>query len=147
MVTGFPTGQAARLTGLTRRQLAYWDRTGLFRPSLVRAQGRGTPRVYSFLDLVQLRVAKRLLDAGLSARKLRACLTYLRENISGGALAPKSFVVAGPDALMLTSDPSIAVNIAKRGQMVWLIGLEAVACELEEAVAKDARGSKARPAA
>lgn len=133
-VCGFPTGQAARLTGLTRRQLAYWDKTGLFTPSLVRPRGRGTPRVYSFLDLVQLRVAKQLLDAGLSARKLKMCLKYLRENVTDSVIASGAFVVAGTEVLMLTDNPLAAVNIAGYGQMVWLIGLAPVAREIEDAV-------------
>lgn len=135
LTAGFPTSEAARLTGLTRRQLSYWDKRGIFKPSLVAARGRGRPRVYSFLDLVQLRVAKRLLDAGFSPRRLKDCMDYLRTYVSEAALASGSFVVAGGDALMLTDDPTVAVSIAKAGQMVWLIGLETVQKEVQDAAA------------
>ena len=60
---GFTSHQATRLTGCTPRQLRYWDQIGLVTPSVQQTGGRpGVPRLYSFRDLVALRVVKSLLD-------------------------------------------------------------------------------------
>jgi len=121
---GFRTSEVVKLTGLTHRQLDHWDRTGLFKPSLAPARGRGSARFYSFLDVVQLRAAKRLLDAGLSARRLRKCLEFLRENLREENLAALSLVTDGRDVFMLTDDPQLIVHLLQEGQVVWAVKLE-----------------------
>lgn len=128
---GFRTSEVARLTGLTKRQLDHWDRTGLFKPSLAPAEGRGSARFYSFLDVVQLRVVKQLLDAGLSARKLRACLEFLRKNLKEENLAGASLVASGGKAFLLTERSDFAVDLAKSGQLVWMVDIGATAQEIE----------------
>lgn len=72
----FTTDEARRLTGLSARRLQYWDETDFIRPSLAARQGRGWPRLYSFRDLIQLRVAVQLRDRlSLQAlRRLKAAL-------------------------------------------------------------------------
>lgn len=66
----FTTREAERLTGLTPRRLQYWDETGFVTPSVAARQGRGSPRLYSFQDLIQLRIAAQLRDR-LSLQALR----------------------------------------------------------------------------
>ena len=68
--TGYRAPQVCNLVGITYRQLDYWARTGLLRPSIQSARGSGSQRRYSFTDVVQLKVIKRLLDAGMSLSKL-----------------------------------------------------------------------------
>ena len=75
---GYRGPTVCRIVGITYRQLDYWARTGLVEPSLRRAEGSGTQRLYSFDDVVRLRVVKRLLDAGVSlaegpASRSRSC--------------------------------------------------------------------------
>lgn len=72
----FTTKEAQRLTGLTARRLQYWDETAFIRPSVAARQGRGSPRLYSFRDLIQLRIAGQLRDRlSLQAlRRLKAAL-------------------------------------------------------------------------
>lgn len=127
---GFRTSEVAKLTGLTPRQLDHWDRTGLFRPSLAQAEGRGSARFYSFLDVVQLRVVKKLLDAGLSTKKLRKCLAFLRENLKRNSFNDLSLVTNGRDIFMVTENPSFVVDLLKNGQVVWAVDIEAVANEI-----------------
>ena len=62
---GYGAKRAAEITGITYRQLDYWDRTDLVRPSLVQATGSGSRRLYSYRDLLELRAVKSLLDAGI----------------------------------------------------------------------------------
>ena len=70
VVTAFTTRETQKLTGLSSRRLQYWDETGFIRPSVAARQGRGSPRLYGFQDLVQLRVAAQLRD-DLSLQTLR----------------------------------------------------------------------------
>jgi DNA-binding transcriptional MerR regulator len=62
---------ACKLVGISKRQIGYWDETHLIKPSVQEAGGRGTIRLYSFADLVQLAVVKSLIDQGISLQKIR----------------------------------------------------------------------------
>lgn len=75
---GYRAPHVCKLVGITYRQLDYWARTELLQPSLRAARGSGTQRLYSFSDLVQLRVIKGLLDAGLHLNKIRQAVDWLR---------------------------------------------------------------------
>ncbi|HYJ75733.1 MAG TPA: MerR family transcriptional regulator, partial [Kineosporiaceae bacterium] len=70
---------ACRAAGITYRQLDYWARTGLVEPSVRPATGSGTQRLYSFRDILVLKVVKRLLDTGVSLQQIRVAVTHLRE--------------------------------------------------------------------
>jgi DNA-binding transcriptional MerR regulator len=72
-----PTACAA--AGITYRQLDYWARTGLVEPSVRSAQGSGTQRLYSFRDVVVLKIVKRFLDTGVSLQNIRTAIQHLRE--------------------------------------------------------------------
>ena len=78
---GFSGERAAEIVGITYRQLDYWARTDLVRPSLADAKGSGTQRRYSYRDLLELKVIKSLLDAGISLQSARKVFEYLRENL------------------------------------------------------------------
>lgn len=122
---GFRTSEVAKLTGLTRRQLDHWDRTGLFGPSLAPAEGRGTARFYSFQDLVQLRVAKELREAGVSLQALRKVVEYLRK--AGGLdvpLAEARLVVSGSDVLLLNGREELVSVLSAPGQGALRIVLD-----------------------
>jgi DNA-binding transcriptional MerR regulator len=71
----------AGLTRLTLRQIDYWDRTHFIKPSVKEASGNGTGRLYSFEDIVQLKVSKTLIDKGVSLQKIRKSITYLKKNL------------------------------------------------------------------
>lgn len=78
VVRAFPEAVARKLTGLSKRQLQYWDERDLVRPSLAAGQGRGHRRLYDFRDLVSLRVAADLRRQGVSLQAIRAVVTHLR---------------------------------------------------------------------
>lgn len=122
---GFRTSEVARLTGLTRRQLDHWDRTGFVRPSLAQAEGRGSARFYSFQDVVQLKVAKELRKAGVSLQALRKVVEYLQK--AGGLdvpLAEARLVVSGSDVLLLNSQEELVSILSAPGQGVLRIVLD-----------------------
>ena len=90
--SGFSGKRTAELVGITYRQLDYWARTDLIRPSLADAQGSGSRRSYSYQDLLELKVVKTLLDAGIRLEMVRDVFTYLRENL-GEDVASANLVI------------------------------------------------------
>lgn len=75
---GYRGVTACHAAGISYRQLDYWARTTLVVPSVRDASGSGTSRLYSFRDLVVLKVVKRLLDAGVSLQNIRKAIEALR---------------------------------------------------------------------
>ena len=78
---GYPGKRAAEIAGITYRQLDYWARTDLVMPSLARAAGSGSRRLYSYRDLLELRAVKSLLDAGIRLDLVREVFAYLTETL------------------------------------------------------------------
>ena len=137
----FSTAQAARLTGLTPRQLDHWDRKGFLKPSLRKAQGYGSTRRYSFADVVRLRVAARLRSEGVGLTRIRRCAEAL-ERLGGeaGDLGGVRLLVAGSRVLWARSDREV-VDLLKEGQLVLVFPLEDAVEETAGAVAKLKRES------
>ena len=94
---GYSGRQAAEIVGITYRQLDYWARTDLIRPSLIDAAGSGSRRRYSYRDLLELKVVKNLLDAGIRLESVREAFTYLREHL-GEDVASVNLVISRPPA-------------------------------------------------
>src|SRR5579875_1247361 len=88
---GYRGPQVCSIVGITYRQLDYWARTGLMHPSISQAKGSGSQRIYSYSDLLQLKVIKRLLDAGVSLQAARRAIECLRS--SGEDLAAANLVI------------------------------------------------------
>jgi hypothetical protein len=76
---GYTSEEAAAIAGITYRQLDYWDRTRLVRPSIAEARGMGTRRLYSFDDLLRLRAIKRLAERGVSLQRIRRAIDSFEE--------------------------------------------------------------------
>src|SRR3546814_11313776 len=76
---GFSGREAADIVGITYRQLDYWARTDLIRPSLADAKGSGSRRRYSYRDLIELKLIKTLLDAGQRLERIRKAFDYLSD--------------------------------------------------------------------
>ena len=89
---GFSGTKAASVVGISYRQLDYWARTDLVRPSLVDAAGSGSRRLYSYRDLLELRVIKSLLDAGIKLESVRKAFTYLRDNVEADIASALSLI-------------------------------------------------------
>ena len=103
--TGFGARAVLELTGISYRQLDHWARTGLVRSSVKQASGRGSRRVYSFQDLVALRVVGRLREAGVSIQTIRKAVAFLKRHAEQ-PLSTLSLVGLGRKVLALTDDPS-----------------------------------------
>jgi len=112
---GYSGTQAAKVVGITYRQLDYWARTDLLRPSLVEAAGSGSRRRYSYRDLLELRVIKTLLDAGIRLESVREVFSYLRQHV-GTDIAAAHIVISGHQVALCDGDELI--DVLRRGQGV-----------------------------
>ncbi len=113
---GYSGAKAAEIVGITYRQLDYWARTDLVRPSLADATGSGSRRLYSYRDLLELRVIKSLLDAGIKLESVREVFAYLRDNL-GEDVTTANLVIQGNQAV-LVRDGGELIDLVKQGQGV-----------------------------
>ena len=129
---GFRGPQVCKIVGITYRQLDYWARTDLLRPSISEARGSGTQRRYSYRDLLELKVIKRLLDAGVSLQSARRALELLRR--SGTDVATANLVLNGTQSVLASSGEEI-IDLLKGGQGVLnIVALAGVVRELDAAI-------------
>ncbi len=122
-----PTACAA--AGITYRQLDYWARTALVEPSVRAARGSGSQRLYSFRDILVLKVVKRLLDTGISLQQIRAAVQHLRDHGSAD-LAQVTLMSDGVSVYECTSADEV-VDLLQGGQGVFGIALGRVWREVE----------------
>ena len=118
---GYRGPQVCKIVGITYRQLDYWARTGLVRPSVMDANGSGTQRLYSYRDLVELKVIKQMLDAGISLQSARKAVESLREFDEG--LASVRVVIQGPNVVLAQSDEQV-MDLLRGGQGVLSVVLD-----------------------
>jgi DNA-binding transcriptional MerR regulator/predicted RNase H-like HicB family nuclease len=133
--TGFGARAVLQLTGVSYRQLDHWARTGLVRSSVRQAAGRGSRRVYSFQDLVALRVVGQLREAGVSVQAIRRAVTFLKRHAEQ-PLSTLSLAGLGKKVFALTDDPSKLVEANESGQVVLSISVASLARNLEAGVTK-----------
>ena len=112
---GFSGTRAAEIVGISYRQLDYWARTDLIRPSVSEAAGSGSRRRYSYRDLLELRVIKSLLDAGIRLENVREVFQYLRHRVDG-EIASAHLVINGGSVVLCDGDE--LVDVVRRGQGV-----------------------------
>lgn len=113
---GYRGPQTCKIVGITYRQLDYWTRTELVSPTLQPAQGSGTQRLYSFSDLLQLKLIKSLIEAGASLQKVRSAIEYLRDHVSDD-WSTVTIVADGGGVYACTSDKEV-IDLLRKGQGV-----------------------------
>ncbi len=139
---GYGGPQVCKIVGITYRQLDYWARTDLLRPSLVDAAGSGSQRRYSYRDLVALKVIKSLLDAGLSLQTARKAIEYLRDHM-GEDLASASLVLDGTRSVLVRTGEDI-VDVVRQGQGVLnIVPLAGLVEQLDASIHELARPAQA----
>ena len=132
-VGGYRGPQVCKLVGITYRQLDYWARTGLLRPSLADAKGSGSKRLYSYRDVLELKVIKQLLDAGVSLQSARRAVDCLRGDL-GADLASANLVLTGSRSVLARSNGEV-VDLLAGGQGVFnIVPLSGVVEELDAAI-------------
>jgi DNA-binding transcriptional MerR regulator len=128
---GFRGPQVCKIVGISYRQLDYWARTKLVPPSIRPAQGSGSQRLYSFNDLVDLKLIKNLLETGVSLQRVREAIEYLHE--LGHDLTGVTIASDGTSVYALKS-PEEVYDLLKGGQGVFGIAIDPVLEELQGSV-------------
>ena len=131
---GFRGPTVCKLVGITYRQLDYWARTNLVTPSVRAADGSGTQRLYGFGDLVELRIIKRLLDAGVSLQRIREAIGHLRKQAPGGSLSDVTLISDGRRIYACSSGEEV-IDVLSGGQAVFGIAVGRVIADTEGDVA------------
>ena len=112
----FSGKRTAEIVGISYRQLDYWARTDLVRPSVTPATGSGSRRAYSYQDLLELKVVKTLLDAGLRLESVREVFSFLREQL-GEEVASANLVINGKRSVVVRTGEEL-IDLLKEGQGV-----------------------------
>jgi DNA-binding transcriptional MerR regulator len=134
---------ASRLVGVSLRQLQYWDEQDFIRPSVQLAEGRGTRRLYSFHDLVCLKVVKDLARHGFTLQKIRRCLGPLKKDAAQTARPAPSlkYLTDGEKLFVLTDDRQKILEAMER-QFVVSLGIGNLVRELDSAARRAAPGKR-----
>lgn len=126
---GYRGAVACKAAGITYRQLDYWARTDLVVPTVRGASGSGTQRLYSFRDVLVLKIVKRLLDTGVSLQQIRTSIEHLRTR-GIDDLANITLMSDGTTVYECTS-PSEVIDLVQAGQGVFGIAIGRVWREIE----------------
>lgn len=130
---GYTGKRAAEIVGITYRQLDYWARTDLIRPSVADAAGSGSRRSYSYQDLLELKVIKTLLDAGIRLETVRGIFEYMRNEL-GEDVASANLVIHGNTSVLVRSGEEI-IDLIQKGQGVLnVLPLAGVKEDLDAAI-------------
>jgi len=130
---GYRGPQVCKIVGITYRQLDHWDRTGLISPSLASAHGSGTQRLYSYRDVVVLRIIKQLLDSGVTLQRARKAIDFFRESV-GEDLASASLVLGASDSVLARNGEEL-LDLMRGGQGVFnVIPMSAVVTDVESGI-------------
>lgn len=146
----FNSRSVTKIIGIKTRQLDYWDSTHIVKPSVREAAGYGSVRLYSFNDLVQLKVVKTLRDKGISLQKIRKALNYLSKNMPEiqKPLAELKFLTDGETIFVITRNKKKILDTLKNqfvfsfalGEMMEELKGEVVALEREKKYKVKVRG-------
>ncbi|UTR80817.1 MerR family transcriptional regulator [Streptomyces cavourensis] len=127
-----PTACAA--AGITYRQLDYWARTGLVEPSVRPAYGSGTQRLYSFRDVVLLKIVKRFLDTGVALQNIRTTVQHLRAR--GFQDLERMTLMSDGATVYECSSPDEVVSLLQGGQGVFGIAVGVVWRDVDAALSQ-----------
>ena len=113
---GYNSKRTAEIAGITYRQLDYWARQDIVRPALTKASGSGSRRLYSYRDLLELRVIKTLLDSGIKLQQVRKGLDYMRDQL-GEDVTSANLVISGTSSVVVNTGEEL-IEILQNGQGV-----------------------------
>ncbi len=139
VVRSYTSKQAHEIAGVSYRQLDYWARTELVRPSVTAAEGSGSRRAYSYGDLLKLRIIKDLLDRGVGLPQIRDVFKNHRD-ILGEDLAGGRLVISGDEVLFMTAPDELVALLQRPGQQALaliMLEVEGIMQQLDGAIVSE----------
>jgi DNA-binding transcriptional MerR regulator len=134
-VEGYSGKRAADIVGISYRQLDYWARTDLIRPSLADAHGSGSRRRYTYRDLLELKLVKTLLDNGIKLESIRDAFSLMRDQL-GDDVSSAKLVIAGNSAVLVRENEEL-IDVVNRYQgqgVLNLLALDGVVEQVDAAI-------------
>ena len=134
-VEGYSGKRAADIVGISYRQLDYWARTDLIRPSLADAHGSGSRRRYTYRDLLELKLVKTLLDNGIKLESIRDAFSLMRDQL-GDDVSSAKLVIAGNSAVLVRENAEL-IDVVNRYQgqgVLNLLALDGVVEQVDAAI-------------
>jgi DNA-binding transcriptional MerR regulator len=134
-VEGYSGKRAADIVGISYRQLDYWARTDLIRPSLADAHGSGSRRRYTYRDLLELKLVKTLLDNGIKPESIRDAFSLMRDQL-GDDVASAKLVMSGNSAVLVRENEEL-IDVVNRYQgqgVLNLLALDGVVEQVDAAI-------------
>jgi len=130
--SAFTSKEVTKLTGVSYRQLDHWDRIGFITPSVLTASGKGSGRLYSFRDVLNIRVAKQLRDAGASIKNIIKSIEFIKQYSpeKESSLSDYMFITDGQKIFVLTEDPQVMMDTLRDGQLCWNVNMKKVEQEI-----------------
>jgi|TARA_B110000914_G_scaffold21248_1_gene15974 DNA-binding transcriptional MerR regulator len=131
MQQGYTGPEVCKITGITYRQLDHWTTSNLIKASIRSLKGSGFHRIYSFQDIIQIKLVNKLREAGVSLQKIRLALTNM-ENVLGEDINISDVsVFSDGKSIYVISDNDQMIDLLKKGQAVFGISLGPVRTEAE----------------
>jgi DNA-binding transcriptional MerR regulator len=127
---GFSGRRTAEIVGISYRQLDYWARTDLIRPSLHDAAGSGSRRTYTYRDLLELKVVKSLLDSGIKLEQVRQVFRYLRDQL-GEDVTTANLVINGTKSVLVRTGEELIDALGSGQGVLNVLALGGVKNELD----------------
>jgi len=134
MKQGYTGPQVCNIVGISYRQLDHWTTTKLIKSSLRNIKGSGHHRLYSFEDLLKIKIINNLRDAGMSLQKIRIALNSLQKILNTGASYSDITVVSDGQSIYASKNENDFIDILRKGQAVFGISLGPVHDEIEQQV-------------
>ena len=131
MQQGYTGPEVCKITGITYRQLDHWTTSSLIKASIRNLKGSGFHRVYSFQDIIQIKLVNKLREAGVSLQKIRIALKNIESILGENINISDVSVFSDGKSIYVISDNDQMIDLLKKGQAVFGISLGPVHTEAE----------------
>lgn len=131
--TSFNAKEVARIVGVSHRRLDYWDKTGLISPSLISFSDKGTTRLYSVQDIIEVKILVRLRQSSVPLQRIRKSTHFIKNR---GESLESSIVLTDGKTIYLYQDDDLLVDTLKKGQMVLRITVQDLIVEVQQKVSE-----------
>ena len=131
MQQGYTGPEVCKITGITYRQLDHWTTSSLIKASIRNLKGSGFHRVYSFKDIIQIKLVNKLREAGVSLQKIRIALKNIESILGDNINISDVSVFSDGKSIYVISDNDQMIDLLKKGQAVFGISLGPVHTEAE----------------